>query len=368
MAKIRSFFKREPVFMISFLAAVISCFFVHPDAKYIDYLDFHTLALLYSLMVVVAGLRKAGVFTALARTLCLRAKSTRSIGLVLVGLCFFSPMFFTNDVALLTFVPFAIVVLGMTGRRQDLIRIIVLQTVAANLGSMLTPVGNSRSLYLYSFYNIPFFTFLSITFPVWLLSFIVLLAICLFTKRQPIIPYFEEDAEMNKKALWVYLILFGLCMLTVLRFLDWPIMLAIILIVLLIFQRKTILEADFMLLLTFVAFFVFAGNLARIDEVDHMLQSLLSGREYWVTILTSQLISNVPAALLLSNFTENMKALLLGVNIGSLGTPIASLASLISLKFYAQTEGADIGKFLLEFTIVNVGLLVLLSVFQAVVL
>ena len=173
---------------------------------------------------------------------------------------------------------------------------------------------------------------------------------------------------MNKKALWVYLILFGLCMLTVLRFLDWPIMLAIILIVLLVFQRKTILEADFMLLLTFVAFFVFAGNLARIDEVNHMLQSLLSGREYWVTILTSQLISNVPAALLLSNFTENMKALLLGVNIGSLGTPIASLASLISLKFYAQTEGADIGKFLLEFTIVNVGLLVLLSVFQAVVL
>lgn len=368
MAKIRSFFKREPVFVISLLAAVVSCFFVHPDAKYIDYLDLRTLALLYSLMVVVAGLRKAGVFTTLARTLCLRAKSTRAIGLILVGLCFFSSMFLTNDVALLTFVPFAVVVLGMAGRRQDLIRIVVMQTVAANLGSMLTPVGNPQSLYLYSFYNIPFFTFLSIAFPVWILSFVVILAICLFMKRLPITPSFDEDTGMNRKALWVYLILFGLCMLTVLRVLEWPIMLAIILIVLLVFERKTILEADFMLLLTFVAFFVFAGNLARIDAVNHMLQSLLEGREYWVTVLTSQIISNVPAALLLSNFTTNMKSLLLAVNIGSLGTPIASLASLISLKLYTQTEEASVGKFLLEFTIVNVGLLAVLSVFQAFIL
>ena len=148
VAAIRSFLRREPVLVISALAAVVSCFLVPPDAGYIKYIDFRTLALLYALMTVVAGLRKAGVFSALAHTLCLRAKNTRSIGMILVGLCFFSSMLITNDVALLTFVPFAVVVLGLAGRGQELIRVVVLQTVAANLGSMLTPVGNPQNLYL----------------------------------------------------------------------------------------------------------------------------------------------------------------------------------------------------------------------------
>ena len=178
MAAIRSFVRREPVLLIAALAALISCFFVPPDAGYASYLDFRTLALLYCLMTVVAGLRQAGLFAHLAHTLCEKAGSVRAIGLLLVLLSFFAAMLITNDVALLTFVPFAVVVLGMADRTQDLIRIVVLQTVAANLGSMLTPVGNPQNLYLYSFYNYDFLPFLRVTLPYWLLSFGLIAAAC----------------------------------------------------------------------------------------------------------------------------------------------------------------------------------------------
>ena len=367
MASIRSFIRREPVLMISVLAAVISCFFVLPDGQYRDYIDFRTLALLYSLMTVVAGLRKAGVFAALAHTLCVRAKSTRAIGVILVSLCFFSSMLITNDVALLTFVPFAVVVLGMAHDRKDLIRIVVLQTVAANLGSMLTPVGNPQNLYLYSRYDIPVLTFLMATGPVWLLSFVLVLAACVSLPDAKLELFLGEHPGIERGPLWVYLALFALCLLTVVRVLSWPIMLLVVIAVLLVFDRRMLIKADFLLLLTFVAFFLFAGNLARIEAVAELLRGFLAGREYLTALLTSQVISNVPAALLLSGFTDNARALLLGVNIGGLGTPIASLASLISLKLYSHSDHAHPGKFLLEFTVVNLLLLVALSVFQTVV-
>ena len=364
MEKIRSFLKHEPVFVIALLAAVVSCFFVPPDAAYAEYVDFRTLALLYALMVVVAGLRAAGVFTSLAQTLCGKANSTRVIGVMLVCLCFFSSMLITNDVALLTFVPFAVIVLGMAGRKGDLIRVVVLQTVAANLGSMLTPVGNPQNLYLHSYYNMSMGEFFSATFPVWGLSLVLLLLCCLFLPKVPLEAALTEKTVLDRKSLWVYLALFVVCLLTVIRLLPWYFMLPIVIAALLFFDRSRLKSADFVLLLTFVAFFVFAGNLARIDAVNALLQSLLLGREYWTGLVTSQIISNVPAALLLSGFTSNAKALLLGVNIGGLGTPIASLASLISLKLYTGTEDARLGRFLLEFTVVNVLLLIILSAFQ----
>lgn len=367
MSNIRSFIKREPVLIISVIAALISCFFVMPDAKYIDYIDLRTLALLYSLMIVVAGLRKAGVFTSMAQALCVRARSTRTIGIMLVCLCFFTSMFITNDVALLTFVPFSIIVLSIADRMQDIVRVVVLQTVAANLGSMLTPIGNPQNLHLYSFYTMSFTDFILATLPVWILSFILLIGCCFFLPNSRLTESLGGEKVGMERTLWIYLALFIVCLLTVIRIINWYIMLPIIVVVLLIFDRKILLKADFMLLLTFVAFFIFAGNLARIDAISSMLSKLLSGREYFTSLLASQVISNVPAALLLSGFTSNAKAILLGVNIGGLGTPIASLASLISLKLYSRTDNAKLGRFLLEFTIVNVVLLVLLSVFYVLI-
>lgn len=361
MRAVLGFVRREPVLVIAALSALASCVLVPPDAAYVGYIDFRTLALLYALMLVVAGLRNAGAFAYLAHVACVRARDTRSMGVLLVALSFFSSMLITNDVALLTFVPFAVVLLGMTGRREDLILIVALQTVAANLGSMLTPVGNPQNLYLYSYYDMSAGAFLRVTAPIWLLSLALVLALCLLLPREALHVEFGEEPELDRRTLALHLALFGVCLLAVLRVIGWPVMLLLVVAALLAFDRKLLLSADFMLLLTFVAFFVFAGNLARLDAIDRLLRRLLDGREYLTALLASQVISNVPAALLLSGFTDNARDLLLGVDVGGLGTPIASLASLISLKLYAKTGGARMGRYLAVFTLLNVLLLAALS-------
>ncbi|MBR0041189.1 MAG: anion permease [Oscillospiraceae bacterium] len=366
MSTIRSFIRREPVLLIAALAAALSCLFIPPDAAYLGYIDFRTLALLYCLMTVVAGLRQAGLFSHLAHTLCLHVGSVRSMGVLLVGLCFFSSLLITNDVALLTFVPFAVVVLGMADRRDTLIRIVVLQTVAANLGSMLTPVGNPQNLYLYSFYDLSPAAFFSVTFPIWALSLLLIALCCLSLPKDTLSVFLGEEPGMDARAVALHGMLFIVCLLVVLRVITWPVMLAAVIAVLLILDRKLLLRADFMLLLTFVAFFIFAGNLARVSAVDALLRRLLGGREYWTSLLFSQVISNVPAALLLSGFTDRARELLLGVNIGGLGTPIASLASLISMKLYAHSENAHPLRYLAEFTFINVLLLLILSLARLV--
>lgn len=361
MATIRSFVRREPVLILAALAALVSCFFVAPDRAYWGYIDFRTLALLYCLMTVVAGLRGAGLFAWLAHILCVKAKNVRTMGTLLVLMSFLSSMLITNDVALLTFVPFAVVVLGMAGHRRQLITVVVLQTAAANLGSMLTPVGNPQNLYLYSCYALGFREFLGVTFPVWALSLVLILAACLLLPRDRLDTFLGEAPCLEKRGLRLYAALFAVCLLAVLRVCDWPVMLAAVVAALLIFDRGILLRADFMLLLTFAAFFVFSGNLARVEAVDALLRRMIVGREYTAGVLASQVISNVPAALLLSGFTDDARALILGVNIGGLGTPIASLASLISLKLYSHSEHAHTGRYLLVFTAVNIVLLLILS-------
>ena len=359
--RLLGFLKKEPILVISVLAAAVSCFLVPPDRAYLGYIDWRTLALLYALMVVVSGLRAAGAFASLAHLLCARAKTARAMGVMLVAMTFFSSMLITNDVALLTFVPFAVVLLGMTGRSGDLLYLVVVQTAAANLGSMLTPVGNPQNLYLYSRYGLSAGDFFRITAPVWGLSLALSLLLCLRLPAAPLRPELGEKPDTERKKLWLYLALFAVCLLTVFRLIPWPVLLLGLLVVLGILDRKTLARADFLLLLTFAAFFVFAGNLARLDAVDALARRVLRGREYGVALLASQVISNVPAALLLSGFTDNAKELLLGVDVGGLGTPIASLASLISLKLYCQSEGAKPGRYLLVFFLINLLLLALLS-------
>lgn len=360
MSKIKAFIKKEVTLCVSFAAAAISCIFVPPDAAYAGYIDLRTMALLYCLMVVVAGLGSAGMFRAFARGLLIRAHTVRAIGIVLVALCFFSSMLITNDVAILTFVPLAVVVLGLAGREKELALTVVLQTVAANLGSMLTPVGNPQNLYLYSYYSMTAKEFFSATGPVWLASGALLLPLCLLLPKTKLDTGAGESEAISTRSLVIYLALLAVCMLVVFRVLPWQWMLAAVICVLLLFDRKTLAKADFFLLLTFLCFFVFAGNLARISSVDALLRSLLSGHELLASAAASQLISNVPAAILLSGFTENARALLLGVDIGGLGTPIASLASLIGLKLYSRTQNANTGRFMALFLAVNFGLLAVL--------
>ena len=221
MSAIRSFVRREPVLQIAAFAALVTCFFVPPDAGYLGYLDLRTLALLYCLMTVVNGFRKAGLFAHLSHVLCEKAANLRLIALLLVMLCFFSAMLITNDVALLTFVPFAVVVMGMAHHQRELILVVVLQTVAANLGSMLTPVGNPQNLYLYSRYDMGFGEFFAVTGPIWLLSLILLLLSCLLLKPERLELFLGEAPGMDRRALPVYAALLAVCLLVVVRVLPW---------------------------------------------------------------------------------------------------------------------------------------------------
>lgn len=363
VARVKSALKQEITLFAALAAALASCFFVPPDRAYLKYIDFRTLALLYCLMVVVSGLRGAGALDAFAHRLCAKAKTLRSLCFALVALCFFSSMLITNDVALLTFVPLATAVLSLAGATGKLAWVVVLQTVAANLGSMLTPMGNPQNLYLYSYYNMGIGEFFAVTAPVWLVCAALLALLCLRLPRTAAAPFREKVPACSRKRLAFYSVLFLVCLLVVLRVIAWPVMLAVVLLSLLASDRKMLLRADFCLLLTFVGFFVFAGNMARIGAVDGLIRSRLSGNELLGGAALSQVTSNVPAAMLLAGFTDKAGALLLGVDIGGLGTPVASLASLISLKLYSGSAGAETGRYIKLFLIVNFALLALLLTF-----
>ena len=359
------FIRREPVLSISFVCALVSAFFVPPSAAYVDYIDLRVLCLLFCLMAVVAGLQECGLFLVLAQRLLAGERPVRLISLTLILLPFFCSMLVTNDVALITFVPFAILVLEMVGRRDLLIPIISLQTVAANLGSMATPVGNPQNLFLCAHFSLSMGDFLSLLLPLTVISLVGLAAAGLyFGGKGWISVSFPEQVRLTSpKHLALYLVLFGLCLLSVCRILPYGILTVLVIVSLLLARRQLLGQVDYMLLLTFVCFFIFSGNLGQMPAVRAGLGSLLSRSPLLCSAAASQVISNVPAAVLLSGLTEDWKGLLAGVDVGGLGTPVASLASLISMKFYLRSREAKPLPYFLWFTAANViGLLVLLPV------
>ena len=363
MNKLITFFKKETVLCIAALLSLLSAFFVPPSAEYLEYMDWRVLALLFCLMLVVAGLQSIGLFKFLGFMLLARIRTTRQLCLLLVGLCFFSAMLITNDVALITFVPFAIMILDMAGQSGLLIPVVVLQTIAANLGSMLTPIGNPQNLYLYSAFSIPMGTFLLEMLPLTLLSLAMLVvSVFLLPKSEITVTAPEKPSSPPKGRLVFYLLLFLTALSCVVRLLPWPAMLAILILAVLCGDRERFRSVDYFLLLTFVCFFLFIGNMERIPAVSSLLQSLIQGRELLLGILLSQCISNVPAAILLSGFTDAVKPLLYGVNIGGLGTLIASLASVISYRAYGDSKGAAKGAYMKTFTLYNLIFLIILAV------
>lgn len=319
------------------------------------------LILLFSLMTVVAGIQDCGVFESLAHRLLAGRHHMRTLTIFLVLLPLFSSMFVTNDVALLAFVPFAILVLECVGKNDRVIPVLVLQTLAANLGSMATPFGNPQNLYLYQQYNLGPVAFFGTILPLVLVSLLFLIATCLIGRDVTLSVTFPQPVKLRRKKRLIWLAgLFLLCLLCVFRVINASVLLTVVLTTLLLFGRDLLTKVDYGLLATFVCFFVFAGNVGGHIGLRTVLTGALTGHTALVSGLTSQIISNVPAAVLLSGFTQDWRGLLLGVNLGGLGTPIASLASLISLKLYLRTEGADVVRYLLVFTAVNgVGLLIL---------
>lgn len=359
-AKLIAFFKKETILCVAGLLAVISMAWIPPDGEYMGYINWQVLVLLFCLMSVMGGLQALGIFKAIANTLLHWANGLRQLTLLLVMLCFFFAMVVTNDVALITFVPFTILLLQMADLTGEMIPILVLQTIAANLGSMLTPIGNPQNLYLYTVSGMSPADFVLTMLPLTLLSLFLLVLCCMLTKDLPLsgqmLPPMQGEAfSMREKVtLSALLMLFAACLMTVFHVIPYLAVLGISLVWFVFFERDVLRKVDYSLLITFIFFFVFIGNMGRIPAMRDAIVSILAGREMIVSFLCSQIISNVPAAVLLSGFTDQWEALLFGVNIGGLGTLIASMASLISYKFFVQANEKAKGKYLKHFTIMNI--------------
>ncbi len=354
------FVRGETVLCVAVVLALISMLAVPPSPTYAGYIDWDTLAMLFSLMAVMKGFQKLGLFTWLGSRLLQRTASTRKMIFVLVFLPFVLSMVITNDVSLITFVPFGLIVLRMIGREKLVVPLVVLQTVAANLGSMMTPMGNPQNLYLYARSGMGFGRFCLLMLPYVVASAICLVVLVAFTKSVPVHGVAVETGLGKPKALVCCAIGFGLCLLGIFNIVP-PLAIAALTLIFLLFADRTLLASvDYSLLGTFVAFFIFVGNLGNITLFQNFLASLLEHNVVLVAVLASQAISNVPAALLLSGFTDHWAELMVGCNLGGLGTLIASMASLISYKFVVKDYPEQKRRYLFWFTVCNLGLLVVL--------
>ena len=359
MKALKSCLRQEPVLCASALCALLSFFFLPPSRETLTFPDYRVLSLLFCLMASVAGLGEAGLMRLLSGALLRRARTQRMLALLMTLLCFFSSMLMTNDVSLVAFVPLTILVLTQAGLSRLLIPVIALETAAANLGSALTPVGNPQNLYLFSAYEMGAGEFFAVTVPLTLASLLLIVAAVFALRlRGPLRVAPAEPAAPDRRRLLLHGALFALCLLTVFSVLDYRILLGAVLLALLLFDRSVLRKVDYALLGTFLCFFLFSGNLSRIPAVRDLLTGLMERSAFFASLLTSQVISNVPAALLLAPFTDDARAMILGTDVGGLGTLVASLASLISYKFYARPEGARPGRYLGFFTLLNLALLV----------
>ncbi len=365
-------FKLDAVLTIAWILAVVSAFFVHPGKEYLEYIDFRSLGILWGLMVIIQGLKENAVFEKIAGVLLSKVKNGWQLAAVLVFLCFISSMLITNDVALITFVPFALMILHGCNREDMMIPTVVLQTVAANLGSMLTPIGNPQNLYLYGLTGMGLGEFILTLLPYSLIAALLLcIAIFVMTPDKKKSLLSGKDSVItshfgSERQIIIYGVFFVTALLSVVRILPWYAFVIIVFVVVGGMDYKILFRADCILLLTFIGFFIFTGNMGNIGAISSFLEKVLSGREFPVSIALSQVISNVPATLMLSGFTTNYKELLLGVNIGGMGTLIASMASLISYKVYSKEYKEKSGKYLLVFTAVNVAFLIVLVSFAYV--
>ena len=354
------FLKQNTVMLIAFFAALITCFIVPVDAAYIGYFDFKTLSCLFCVLCVVCALKNISFFYMLARKLVRLFKNSRLCILALVYITFIGSMLIANDMALLTFLPLGYLVLITTEKENYMAFTFVMQNIAANLGGMLTPFGNPQNLYLYSKFEIPTGEFMGIMALPFAVSILLITLCCLYIKPEPLsLP--DENIHMPWGRCIFYLVLFALSIAIVFRSIPYVVGLVIIPLCLLFLDRKALRSVDYPLLLTFVFFFIFAGNMARIEAVRSFFEMLLSKNTLIFSVLSCQVISNVPSAILLSQFTDNYRDLLLGVNIGGAGTLIASLASLITFREYLKHNPKKTLSYIGLFSALNFGFVIVLT-------
>lgn len=362
LRKAKRFVKKNIVMFVALIAAVVTCFFVPVDREYLSYFDTRTLACLFITLGVVCALRNIKFFTILARKLVLLTGTLRTLFLMLICITFLGSMLIANDMALITFLPLGYFALSVTHKEKYMAYLFILQNISANLGGMLTPFGNPQNLYLYSYYNIPTGEFCSIMLMPFLLAIALLAVCCLFVKNEKLSISEKFPEKLSMKRTVLYLMLFAMSLLVVFRVMSVLMGLVIITAVLLVVDRDALMMVDYPLLMTFFFFFIFAGNLSRIDVVSEFFNVLLDWDTLLVSVMSCQFISNVPTAILLSQFTNDYQSLLIGVNIGGTGTLIASLASLITFSEFRVLYPGHTKKYLLMFTVINFAFLIIMTV------
>ena len=326
MDKIINFFKKEIIFSISLILAIISCFFVQPTINYLNYINWDTILLLLVIMIVVEILKNLSVFEMLVRKLLTKISNARQLVLVLVFTCFLSSIFITNDVSLIIFVPFSILALKKVNRSDLIILTVCLQTIAANVGCMVLPIGAPHNIVMFTVSHIPFESFFLILLPYILVSMIFLVILLFFIPRDAITLLVMSKITVRTEN----------------------------------FLKRVFLGVDYFLLLTFIALFILIGNLENIPFFNSLFRQFITGNEVLWGIVASQVISNVPAAILLSGFSTNYEAIIVGINIGGFGTLIASMANLISFKILVRECDEFKVRYFVIFTVLNVILLVVL--------
>ena len=354
------FIRKNAVMLIALTAAAVTSIIVPVDKEYAGYFDFKTLTCLFCVLAVVCALKNINFFYMLARKIVQLFKTARMSVLALVYITFIGSMLIANDMALLTFLPLGYFVLSSTGKQKYMAFTFIMQNIAANLGGMLTPFGNPQNLYLYTHFNIPNLEFMAIMAPPFVLSVLLITVCCIvFVKSEPLnVP--DEKVVLNPKRTVLYLLLFALSIAIVFRGIPYLIGLIVIPAVLFFADRKALEDVDYGLLLTFVFFFIFAGNMARVYAVRELFSVLLEKSTLLFSVISCQCISNVPSAILLSQFTGNYQDLLVGVNIGGVGTLISSLASLITFRAYAEHNPGKTGHYIALFSAFNFAFLLIL--------
>ena len=364
---VNDFAKKNVVMLVALVAALLTCFLVPPDAAYLDYLDVKTLTCLFCVLAVVCALKNIRFFYILARKIVQVFRNTRVCILALVYITFIGSMLIANDMALLTFLPLGLYVLTSTGKTKHMAFTFIMQNIAANLGGMLTPFGNPQNLYLYTKFEIPNGEFMQIMAPPFALAvFLITLCCILFVKPEPL-ALKSEPVHLPVGRTVIYLLLFALSVAIVFRGIPYWIGLIIIPAVLLFLDREALKMVDYPLLFTFVFFFIFSGNMARIDSVRNFFSALLEKNTLLVSVASCQVISNVPTAILLSQFAQDYRQLLLGVNIGGVGTLIASLASLITFREYTKQNKGKTVYYILLFSAFNFAFLIILAAFMLLI-
>ena len=359
--RIGEFIKKNAVLCVAISAALITSVIIPPDAEYFSYFDFKTLTCLFCTLAVVGALKNIHFFYALAKQIVRAFKNTRACVLALLYVTFIGSMLIANDMALLTFLPLGYFALSSTGKERYMAFTFIMQNIAANLGGMLTPFGNPQNLYLYTKFSIPTGEFVATMLPPFAISVALITLSCFVFVKKESLEISDQEIRLPKGRAIVYGLLFALSIVIVFRVIPYPVGLVVIPLVLLLLDRKALVEVDYGLLFTFVAFFIFSGNMARIPAVRELFGGLMQKNALLVSILSCQIISNVPSAILLSQFTGNYTALLLGVNIGGVGTLISSLASLITFREYISHYPQSAKRYLLLFSAFNFSFLLILT-------